>query len=308
MSSENQQVFGAVLLGSLFVGTMLIANNQLANRENFGNMVSTSGSGSGVNPIAPYPAYPLNKQMYSNESRQRALMNASQAPRSNVQSNNIYAGPDGGVPMSQNNINLNTSGDQLLSYQLYQQGANAATPTLQQLQSISGESQQQTGSGLGTLDGGVSSQFAPYNVLPGTGPELYDSEYQAVNIGNPRAESISACAQNAPTFVATSLLPKPTVPGQDSWNISAPQNILANQNFLSSTEQLGVDTVLSSLRNPSHDIRSTIANPINIVSPWMNTTINPDLERRPLDCFIPSEGIYSCGPTGCNANGTYIGQ
>ena len=153
------------------------------------------------------------------------------------------------------------------------------------------------------LRGGVSSDYAPYNIL-GSGPELFNSEYQAVNLGNPRAESISACAQNAPTFIATSLLPKPSVPGQDSWDIGAPQNILATKNFLSATQQLGVDTVLSSNKNASHDIRSTILNPINVVSPWMNSTIQPDLERRPLECGAPRDGLYGCGS---NLGGSYVG-
>jgi len=303
--SETQQTLAALLLGSVFVGSVLYADQQLK-QERFGSVdyqTQTASQG--------YPAYPLNKQMYANAQKRQALSQQSMQARPNVQSNNIYAGPDGAIPQSQTNVSLNTSGDQLLAYQLYQQGINAATPTLAQLNSISGNSQQQTGLTAEDLKGGLSSQFAPYNVLGPDGPQSYDSEYQAVNLGNPRAESISACAQNAPTFVATSLLPKPTVPGQDSWNISAPQNILANQNFLSATQQLGVDTVLSSLRNASHDIRSSPPCPINIVSPWMNTTITPDLERRPLECSIPSEGLYSCNnptPMGCNSEGTYIGQ
>ena len=306
--SDSQQTLAALLLGSMFVGSVIYADQQFK-QERFGAVDYQGPTMVAANQGNAYPAYPLNKQMYAG-SQQRAMQQGSQtyAPRPNVQSNNMYAGPDGRIPQSQTNVNLNTSGDQLLSYQLYQQGINAATPTLAQLNSISGNSQQQTGLTSDDLKGGLSSQFAPYNVLGGAGPQFYDSEYQAVNLGNPRAESISACAQNAPTFVATSLLPKPTVPGQDSWNISAPQNILANQNFLSATQQLGTDTVLSSNRNASHDLRSTIPNPINVVSPWMNTTITPDLERRPLDCFLPTEGLYSCGPTGCNANGTYVGQ
>lgn len=223
-----------------------------------------------------------------------------------AQSNAMYRGPDGSKPRGQQDVSLNNSGDQLLAYQIYQQAVNAATPTKQQLDSIAGQSQQQTGAGAVALGGGLSSKTAPYDILNGN---LHDSEFQAVNMGNERAQSISACAQNAPTFVATSLLPKPDIPGQKSWDINAPSNILANQNFLSATQQVGVDTVLGSLRNPSYDIRNTIVNPINVVSPWMNTTITPDLERRPLDCFVPSDGgLYGCGPSGCNTNGTYVGK
>ena len=222
-----------------------------------------------------------------------------------VKSNSMYRGPDGAVPSGKQDVSLNRSGDQLLSYQIYQQAVNAATPTKQQLDSIAGQSQEQTGAGAVALGGGLSDKTAPYDILSGN---LHDSEYQAVNMQSERAEKVSACAQNAPTFVATSLLPKPSIPGQQSWDVNAPSNILANQNFLAATQQVGVDTVLSSLRNPSHDIRNSIPNPINVVSPWMNTTITPDLERRPLDCFLPSNGLYGCGPSGCNTDGTFVGK
>ncbi len=293
MADENNLM--ALGLGALFIGSM-IALDKMNKEEHF----------EGQN----YPKYPQN-QMFYQQAQARAnaqfAQSNGQSMMPNVQSNNAYAGPIGAMPQVQANINLNSSGDQLLAYQLYQQAVNAATPTKQQLDSISGESQMQTGNDS-PLQGGVSSVYSPYNMLGSGGPDMYTSEFQAVNIGNPRAEAISACAQNAPTFVATSLLPKPNVPGQDSWDISAPQDILATQNFLAATQQMGVDTVLGSLRNASYDIRNNIPNEIGIVSPWNMSTITPDLERKPLDTFIPSGGLYGCGEAGCNVSGTYVGQ
>lgn len=252
-----------------------------------------------------YPKYPESPVFYQNAQQKAnaAYAMRDQQGQSGYQMINKYVGPNGGTPQNQARINLNSSGDQLLEYQLYQQAVNASTPTLEQLQSISGEAHMQTGNDS-QLQGGVSSDYAPYNVLGGIGsPENYASEFQAVNMGNARAESISACAQNAPSFVATSLLPKPEVPGQETWDISAPQNILATQNFLSATQQLGVDTVLSSLKNPSYDIRGDIPNPINVVSPWMQSTFGPDLQRKLLQCpAVPQEGLY-----GCNGN-NYVGM
>lgn len=181
-----------------------------------------------------------------------------------------------------NGSTLPIDGSQSLSYQLYQQAVNAATPTGQQLDSISGQTQTYTdpSSGLGVFE---KTTF-------GNG-----TEYQAVNMGSERAQNISVCAQNAPTFVASSLLPKPDVPGQ-SWNIDAPSNILSNQNFLTATQQIGIDTTLSARKHQSYDIRNNIPNPINVVSPWNNTWIMPDLEKRPLDCYVPRDNsIYGCG-------------
>ncbi len=215
-----------------------------------------------------------------------------------------YEGPKADYPNGQQTASLDSSGSQLFSYQLYQQGVNAATPTKEQLDSISGQSYEQTGYGAEVLGGGLSPNTAPYALLKDN--NKIESEFQAVNYGSERAQSISACAQNAPTFVATSLLPKPVIPGQESWDIGVPKNILANNNYLSPSQQIGTDTTLGSTRNQSWDIRNTIPNAMVVVSPWNNTDILPDLERRPLDCFIPSDqGIYGCGSTGCNANKTF---
>lgn len=45
---------------------------------------------------------------------------------------------------------------------------------------------------------------------------------------------------------------------------------------------VGVDTVGQSLKNASHDLRGTIANPKYNVSPWMNSTYEPDYNIKPL--------------------------
>lgn len=174
-------------------------------------------------------------------------------------------------------------GTQLTSYQLYQQAVNAATPTVNQLQKISNL----PGGGQGF----INTPDAP-GIVPPSGDPFYNAA--AVNFGNRRAELISPCAQNAPTFVASSLLPKMNIPGVPSWQVTD-TTALANQDFLSPTQQIGVDTVLSSNRNPSYDIRNEIPNPINVVSPWLNTTITPDLQRRPLDTYVPASGVYGAG-------------
>lgn len=175
-------------------------------------------------------------------------------------------------------------GTQSAAYQLYQQAVNAATPTIAQLERISNL----PGGGYGYID----TPEAPGLVPPAGEGSFYDAA--AVNFSNRRAEMISPCAQNAPTFVASTLLPKINLPGQPSWDVYDTA-ALANQNFLSATQQIGVDTVLGSLRNSSRDLRNNIPNPTNVVSPWMNSTITPDLQRRPLDAYVPSDGIYGCG-------------
>jgi hypothetical protein len=58
---------------------------------------------------------------------------------------------------------------------------------------------------------------------------------------------------------------------------------IAGKNFLNAAALIGVDTVGQSNRNASWDIRSLPANPQVQVSPWMQSTIEPDLVRRPLE-------------------------
>ncbi len=280
--SNNSGIVSAII-GSLFIGGVIVSElvpKSKARKEKYGNV----GTG-----------YPPPRQFYG----------AANVPQNTAQR---YGSINADVPEKEINVNLQNSGSQLLSYQIYQQATNAATPTTQQLNAISGQSWQQTGRGAREFGGGLTAEAAPYNLLQDPkGPNLYSSEFQAVNIGNERAQSISTCAQNAPTFVSTSLLPKPIIPGQDSWSIEAPNDILANQNFLSASQQIGVDTVMGSTRNQSRDLRNTILAPINVVSPWNNTSILPDLERKPLDCFIPTGGLYGCS-NGANVQGTYVGQ
>ena len=53
--------------------------------------------------------------------------------------------------------------------------------------------------------------------------------------------------------------------------------------MLDSTYHVGVNTVGQSLRNANRQLRADPPNPQVNVSPWMNTTISPDLPRRPLE-------------------------
>jgi len=56
-----------------------------------------------------------------------------------------------------------------------------------------------------------------------------------------------------------------------------------NVNLLKAGSLIGIDTVGSSLRNANLQERSEPPNPTSTVSPWSNTTIEPDLMRLPLE-------------------------
>ena len=93
------------------------------------------------------------------------------------------------------------------------------------------------------------------------------------------------------TLKPDDLLPKDKKNDVNNFNKEYPvsEGILKGVNFLESGYQVGVNTVGQSLRNSNQQLRSEPANPQVNVSPWQNTTIGPDLARRPLeageDCY-----------------------
>jgi hypothetical protein len=58
---------------------------------------------------------------------------------------------------------------------------------------------------------------------------------------------------------------------------------LKDRNFLEAGWHHGVNTVGQSLRNANYQLRSEPANPQVKVSPWLQSTIGPDVNRRPLE-------------------------
>lgn len=60
-------------------------------------------------------------------------------------------------------------------------------------------------------------------------------------------------------------------------------NELNNRNFLTAGHHIGINTVGQSLRNGNLQIRSEPPNPQVAVSPWLQTTIGPDINRKALE-------------------------
>lgn len=73
--------------------------------------------------------------------------------------------------------------------------------------------------------------------------------------------------------------------GSSAWAASNPTGAgdLQGKNFLSAGALIGVNTVGQSLRNANLQLRPEPANPQVGVSPWNQSTIEPDLQRRPLE-------------------------
>lgn len=93
--------------------------------------------------------------------------------------------------------------------------------------------------------------------------------------------------RQASCFPKEQLLPEELLPQDNSstWAQVNPQGSgsLKDKNFLQSGHHSGIDTIGSSLRNASLDLRSEPPCPQVVVSPWMQTTIQPDTNRRSFE-------------------------
>lgn len=79
----------------------------------------------------------------------------------------------------------------------------------------------------------------------------------------------------------TSLSPYELLPYDST---SSETKDLGDVSFLPTPERfVGVNTISSSLRNANLQLRSEPPNPQTMVCPWMQSTIKPDLERKPLE-------------------------
>ncbi len=83
------------------------------------------------------------------------------------------------------------------------------------------------------------------------------------------------------------LTPSELLPGDPNskWAQVNPsgQGDLKDQNFLNAGYHIGVNTVGQTLRNANLQLRSEPPNPQVKVSPWLQTTIEPDTNRRPME-------------------------
>lgn len=69
----------------------------------------------------------------------------------------------------------------------------------------------------------------------------------------------------------------------DSWFEVQPEPIsVKNRHLINITKPIGINTIGSSLRNASHDLRAQPSAPKFTVSPWLQSSIEPDVNLKPL--------------------------
>jgi len=112
----------------------------------------------------------------------------------------------------------------------------------------------------------------------------YIAQPQGLNVqqGNTNVNQLPSECYPKDVLSSVDLLPRDANSMWAQVNPSG-QGSLADQNFLTSGFHIGINTVGQSLRNANRQIRSEPLNPQVKVSPWLQTTIEPDINRRPLE-------------------------
>jgi hypothetical protein len=111
-------------------------------------------------------------------------------------------------------------------------------------------------------------------------------DYAPVNSSDSNLSGLPSNCTGQNTNVPSDLLPNDS---NSNWGLKPMGGgDFLGVNFLNSGYLIGVDTIGSTLRNANQQIRSEPPNPQMIVSPWNNTTIEPDAFRQPLE--------VGCGP------------
>jgi len=139
------------------------------------------------------------------------------------------------------------------------------------------------------MNGGANATPLGTTVSPDTPPNPgMDSEEMKEGFQDaPSPMPFAAASTPSNCYPKNQLAPQELLPNDPNskWAQVNPMGAgdIAGKNFLNAGALIGVNTVGQSLRNASWDLRSEPPNPQVSVSPWLNSTIEPDVNRRVLE-------------------------
>ncbi len=138
--------------------------------------------------------------------------------------------------------------------------------------------------GSGKKDDEIEKFTDSYGIQPS---QSYGSNEIYQMLDQSSGSSVQGNAYPADCFPKDQLTPAELLPADanSKWAQSVPsgQGELGDQNFLTAGYHIGVNTVGQTLRNANRQLRSEPLNPQQKVSPWLQTTIEPDVNRRPME-------------------------
>jgi hypothetical protein len=130
---------------------------------------------------------------------------------------------------------------------------------------------------------GNANSYSPSSMSPpsGANENTFFVDYSPVSASDSNLSGMPSNCSGNNTNNPSDLLPKD---GNNSWGLQPMgSGDYLGVNFLNAGYLTGIDTVGSSLRNANLQVRSEPPNPQLVVSPWQNTTIEPDTFRQPLE-------------------------
>ena len=127
------------------------------------------------------------------------------------------------------------------------------------------------------------TDFASLPGAPAASESLTDGQAVPKSVENMGRTPSSCYPQDSLT--SEDLLPKEDSQAIKDFNVAKPagEGILNGVNLLDAGFHIGVNTVGQSLRNANLQLRSEPPNPQVQVSPFLNSSIGPDLMRKPLE-------------------------
>jgi len=127
-----------------------------------------------------------------------------------------------------------------------------------------------------------AQDYPPDTKKPAYG-DLVGENMQTEYSQNPALQQL----RQAACFPKEMLTPEELKPQDNStlWAQVNPsgEGSLQGRSFLQAGHHIGINTVGQTLRNANLQLRSEPPNPQVLVSPWNQTTIEPDVNRRPLE-------------------------
>jgi len=136
----------------------------------------------------------------------------------------------------------------------------------------------------GTLEDRMAraQNYPPTTTKPMNGDLVGENMQQQFN-DNPSLQQL----RQAACFPKEMLTPEELKPQDNSslWAQVNPEGegSLKGRSFLQAGHHIGINTVGQTLRNANLQLRSEPPNPQVLVSPWNQTTIEPDTGRKPLE-------------------------
>jgi hypothetical protein len=283
MSSNNQisSVLLLILIG-LAIFCLLNGNegftfNKLT--ENFslsGNASSSSSSSSSSSlssSSAPFSSSSSSAPFSSSSSSAPFSSSSSSAPFSSSSSSTPFSSSSSSTPRSSSS---SSSAPQSSSSSSAPRSSSLSSAPFSSSAASSSSAPPLKSTNIFDFEGNDESVFG----LEGS---LLSDAFNAPVPAGTHTDSVDFNKNNVDNYNAKDFLPHEI---NDEWFETdfsmAKYNLNDDQLINTDRYMIGINTVGQSLKNASHDIRGTIMNPRTVVSPWNNSSIEPDFNLKSL--------------------------